>query len=59
MSTSHATMELKEDISNATVNKKHVIGVLIDLEKAFDTVDHEILIKKLISMACVELEMTG
>ena len=46
MSTSHATMELKEDISNATVNKKHVIGVLIDLEKAFDTVDHEILIKK-------------
>ena len=46
MSTSHAVMELIEDISNATDNKKHATGVFIDLKKAFDTVDHEILIKK-------------
>ena len=47
MSTSYAVMELIEEISNATDNKKHAIGVFIDLKKAFDTVDHEILIKKL------------
>ena len=40
-------MELIEEITNATDNKKHAIGVFIDLKKAFDTVDHEILIKKL------------
>ena len=38
-------MVLIKDISNATDNKKHTIGVFIDLKKAFDTVDHEILIK--------------
>ena len=46
MSTSHAIMELIEEISNATDNTKHAIGVFINLKKAFDTVDHEILIKK-------------
>ena len=40
-------MELIQDISNATDNTKHAIGVYIDLKKTFDTVDHEILIKKL------------
>ena len=50
-------MELIEEISNATDNKKHAIGVSIDLKKAFDTVDHEILFKKL--NFYVELEMTG
>ena len=47
MSTSHAVMELIEEISNATDHKKHATGVFIDLKKAFNTVDHEILIKKL------------
>ena len=46
LSTSLAVLELIEEISNATDNKKHAIGVFIDLKKAFDTVDHEILIKK-------------
>ena len=45
MSTSHAVIELIEEIS--TDNKKYAIGVFIDLKKAFETVDHEILIKKL------------
>ena len=47
LSTSLAVMELIEEITNATDNKKHAIGVFIDLKKAFDTVDHRILIKKL------------
>ena len=42
-------MEFIEEITNATDNKKHAIGVFINLKKAFDmyTVDHRILIKKL------------
>ena len=43
--TSLGVMELIEEITNATDNKKHAIGVFIDLKKAFDTVDHGILIK--------------
>ena len=58
VSTSHAIMKLTEDISNATNNKKYVICVSIDLMKAFDTVNHEIIIKK-ISMVCVELKLIG
>ena len=42
-----AVMELIEEITNAKDNKKHAIGVFIDLKKACDTVDHRILIKKL------------
>ena len=33
MSISHAVMELIEEMSNATDNKKHAIGVFIDLKK--------------------------
>ena len=47
MSTSHALMELIENISNAKVSKNHAIGVFIDQIKAFNTVDHGTLIKKL------------
>ena len=43
LSTSLAVMELIEEITNATDNKKHAIGVFIDLKKEFDTVDHEII----------------
>ena len=37
LSTSLAVMELIEEITNATDNKTHAIGVFIDLKKAFDT----------------------
>ena len=59
MSTSHAVMELIEEISNETDNKKHAIGVFIDLKKAFYQWTMKYLSKSLIYMACVELEMTG
>ena len=53
-------MELIEEITNATDNKKHAIGVFIDLKKAFDTVDHRILIKKLEHyMVCAGQQVTG
>ena len=47
MSTSLAILELVEEITNAIDDRKSTVGVFIDLKKAFDTVDHNSLIKKL------------
>ena len=46
-STSHALISITEDIRNALDNKNILCGVFIDLSKAFDTVDHTILLSKL------------
>ena len=46
-STSHALTSLTEDIRNALDNNSVAAGVFIDLQKAFDTVDHGILLYKL------------
>ena len=46
-STSLALMELVEEISSSLDNKKVTIGVFIDLKRAFDTIDHSLLLKKL------------
>ena len=46
-STSHALHYSIDHITEATKHKKHVIGIFIDLSKAFDTIDHNILLKKL------------
>ena len=43
----YGIMELVENITNAMDNGKFTIGVFIDLIKAFDTVDHSILVTKL------------
>ncbi len=40
-------MDLVEEITSAMDSAKFTIGVFIDLKKAFDTIDHKILIKKL------------
>lgn len=44
--TSLALLDFMEEISSVD-NKMHTIGIFIDLQKAFDTINHEILLGKL------------
>ena len=46
-STLHSLIEITEKIRSCIENKKYGCGVFIDLKKAFDTVNHLILLKKL------------
>ena len=46
-STSLALTESIEEITNAIDHKLHSVGIFIDLKKAFDTINHNILINKL------------
>ena len=46
-STEMAISVLIDNICKATDNKEHVIGVFLDFAKAFDTVNHRILLGKL------------
>ena len=46
-STAHALISLIENIEKATNNKMLLCGVFADLQKAFNTIDHNILLHKL------------
>ena len=47
LTTAHAIINLIDSIENALEENKFACGVFIDLKKAFSTVDHKILLKKL------------
>ena len=46
-STSHALVSITEKIREALDTGHFACGIFIDLQKAFDTVDHDILVSKL------------
>ena len=45
-STYMAIIDLVDYISSNIDNKKHSIGIFLDLSKAFGTIDHQILLRK-------------
>ena len=46
-STVHALHSSVNIIQNSLKNSKHVLGIFVDLSKAFDTLDHRIMLDKL------------
>ena len=47
-STEHAIIQLYDEICESFEQNKYTLGVFIDFSKVFDTVDHNILIEKLL-----------
>ena len=46
-STNHAVITLVERVAKALDTGKIVVGVCLDIRKAFDAIDHPILLRKL------------
>ena len=42
----HAELEFIDELSEAFNNREYILGIFIDLPKAFDAFDHEILLTK-------------
>ena len=58
-STIHSLTKLTNKIASDLNEKKYVIGVFLDLKKAFDCVSHDILLEKLKNLVFMTLSLTG
>ncbi len=56
-STLHPLLLFSNKITEVLENKKHCIAIFCDLQKAFDTVDHVILLEKLKSLGIEGIEL--
>ena len=58
-STMHATLLITDKIQRAIEDGQFSCGSFLDFSKAFDAVDHSILIRKLSHCGIMELQITG
>ena len=59
ISTNHTLMSIIENIRTRLNDNEFAIGVFVDMKKVFDTVDHEIPIRRLSTMVSETLQRTG
>ena len=54
-----ALMTLMDKLITALENCEHVVGIVLDFAKAFNTLDHEILLKKICTIMVSEEQNTN
>ena len=59
MSTQHAIVDIVNSIQSNIDNKLFTCGIFLDFKKAFDTVDHSILLSKLYHYGILGLQPRG
>ena len=58
-STNHALIDITESVKSALDSKIHACSIFVDLQKTFDTVNHNILLENFLTMASEVLQMIG